>query len=203
MIEDIRRTTVDTYNNSAQALAEFFSGIGSRVVDIDRAFQLAGNPTDANVLEIGCGDGRDAAEICRRTPNYLGTDVSSEMIRIARERVQNGRFEIRDAATMDFPQQLDIVFAFASLLHLSKSENQRVFKGVAHALQPGGIFYTSLKWRTEYSQELKQDQFGRRLFYFYNQHIIESIAGEDYDTVGQWEEQRGDTKWFEMALRKR
>ncbi len=227
-MEDLRQITIDTYNESAQALAEYVFAnqeaahllgctradlLGRRlhreIVEsmgpIDFAistFESAGEPHNPNVLEIGCGDGRDAKAIVARTPNYLGTDISVELIRIAKKHVPEGKFEVADAATQKFPEDLDICFAFASLLHLNKSELQTVFGGVAKVLRPGGIFYISSKYHPEYTEEIKEDRFGKRLFYFYNAELMAGLAGSKYETVKAWREVRGNTDWFELVLRK-
>jgi SAM-dependent methyltransferase len=201
-MEDLRQVTVDTYNRAAADFVDYFAGIGSRVEDINRAFELAGNPERPNVLEIGCGDGRDAKEICRRTPNYLGVDISEEFIKLAQENVPEGRFEVADMASFSYPENLDIVFAFASLLHLNKSEVKTVFRGVAKVLRQNGIFYISSKYRPEYAEELQEDRFGRRLFYYYNTEIMAELAGPEYEVAKTWREVHGHTDWFELALRR-
>ncbi|MEJ0073282.1 MAG: class I SAM-dependent methyltransferase [Candidatus Saccharibacteria bacterium] len=202
MSEDLRQITIDTYNHSADKLADYFAGFGSRVTDIDRAFELAGNPVQPTVLEIGCGDGRDAKEIVRRTPHYLGMDLSEELIKIARRNVPEGQFEVADMADYEYPPDIDIAFAFASLLHLNKSEVRTVLSGLVQALRPNGIFYISSKYRPEYAEEVQDDQFGRRLFYYYNADLIQELAGPAYGLAGSWESVHGHTTWFEMALRK-
>lgn len=110
-VTDLRQQTIDTYNKSAIALAEYFRGIGSRTTDIDKAFALCGEPKSAQVVEIGCGDGRDAKEIVKRAGWFLGFDVSEELIKLARELVPTGKFEVADATKFTFPENLDIVFA--------------------------------------------------------------------------------------------
>jgi hypothetical protein len=55
--------TLQTYNESAEELAEQFKGIGARTQDIERGLSLTGSGRNARVVEIGCGDGRDAEEI--------------------------------------------------------------------------------------------------------------------------------------------
>lgn len=201
-MENLRQTTVDTYNNSAEALAEYFRGIGPREYYIDRALELAGSPESANILEIGCGDGRDAKAIVKRTPNYLGIDISEELVKLARAHVPDGRFEVADVANYNFPDDLDVIFAFASVLHLNRAELKSVFGRAAKALRPGGIFYISTKYRPEYSEEVKEDQFGKRLFYFYNADNIAELAGPDYEVTESWREVHGHTDWVEIALKK-
>lgn len=201
-MSDLRQETVDTYNKSAKELAAYFQGIGSRVKDIDLAFEAAGNPERARVVEIGCGDGRDAKEIVGRCSFYEGFDISEELIKLAQQHVPAATFTVADASSYRFAKDLDVVFAFASLLHLDKQEVEAVLQRVHAALKPGGIFYISLKWAPEYTSSIKEDQFGRRLFYFYNADVIRELAGDAYEVVDTFRETRGKTEWFEMILRK-
>lgn len=199
---DYRKITVDTYNKSAPALAQYFQGIGSRIFDIDKAFELIGDKVNPTIVEIGCGDGRDAKEIIRRTPNYVGFDISEGMIKIANEYVPGARFEVADAVSFNYPKNTDIVFAFASLLHLDKNEVRQVLDKVHYSLNKGGVFYISLKYMSEYSQGIKKDQYGERLFYFYNPSLIKELAGSKYEPVFENLQTIGKTDWFEIALKK-
>lgn len=201
-MKNYRQITVDTYNKAAPELAQYFQGIGSRTRDIDTAFNLRGKVVNSSVVEIGCGDGRDAKEIVTRTPNYLGFDISESMIKIANEYVPGGQFKVADAVSFSYPKNTDIVFAFASLLHLDKNEVRQVLDKVHQSLNKGGIFYISLKYMSEYSQGIKKDQYGERLFYFYNPSLIKELAGSKYEPVFENLQTIGKTDWFEVALKK-
>ncbi len=197
-----REATVETYNRSATELAAYFAGIGSRIKDIEIAFQLAGDPADANVMEIGCGDGRDAEAIVERAGRYVGFDISEGMIGLARARLSDARFEVADALDFTYPENTDIVFAFASLLHLDQEEVSKVFGNVAQNLNPGGIFFVSIKYAAEYRKLIQEDRFGKRLYYLYNRELLEDLAGEDYQTVYAEKSILGNTEWLEIAFRK-
>ena len=41
---------------------------------------------DAKLLEIGCGEGRDAVHLLRRELDVMATDISPEVIRYCRDR---------------------------------------------------------------------------------------------------------------------
>lgn len=199
---DLRQVTINTYNQSARELAEYFRGIGPRKKYIDLAFQAAGNPANARVVEIGCGDGRDAKEIIKKADWYEGFDVSKELIALARDHAPEGRFVVADAVEYSYPQDLTIVFAFASLLHLSRDELKVVFKRVHESLVSDGIFYISLKYSKEYEEKVKEDKFGKRLFYFYNPELIKELAGDLFEVESSWRETHGNTEWFEIILKK-
>ena len=200
-----KQQTINTYNKSAKELTEYFRGIGSREKHIDLAIRLAGTPINPRVLEIGCGDGRDAREVIKRTRNYTGFDVSEELIGIARDYVPSAEFEIADAIDYKYPNGLDVVLAFASLLHLDKRDVKSVLQKVHKALKPGGVFMISLKLADSYKEQVKEDNFGSRMFYFYNPNVIEELAGPGYEVASCTSDFKAanKSKWFEIALRKK
>ena len=195
--------TIQTYNQSAEQLAEYFKGIGARDDDIERALELAGSPTHAKVVEIGCGDGRDAAEIVKRVAWYEGVDPSEGLLEIARQKVPNARFVQADAMTYQYPTDLDVVYAFASLLHVRETEMPVVLQKINTSLRAGGITFISLKERATYTEEIKADQYGERMFYYYNPEVIKRLAGAAFSAVFEDHQQMGSTDWFTLALQKK
>lgn len=96
-----------------------------------------------DVLEIGCGTGTTALRLAPYTRRLLATDVSQEMITIAREKLaarpmaQLG-FAVADADAQVFGQGIyDAVLAF-NLLHLVSDLDQALAQAV-RALRPGGL----------------------------------------------------------------
>ena len=119
--------TLSVYNERSRELADYFSGIGSRIKDINMAFELCGKDDDeAVVLELGCGDGRDAEVIAPRSKSYVGIDYSEGMLQIAKEKLPDVQFELCTMEDYEYPtEEFDIVFAFAAFLHLEKDKFRR------------------------------------------------------------------------------
>lgn len=98
--------------------------------------------TDQNVLEIGCGTGSTALRLAPCTRRLLATDVSSEMIAIAREKLAAQplpqlSFAVADAdARVACAGEVDVVLAF-NLLHLV-SDLDQALASVMQTLRPGG-----------------------------------------------------------------
>jgi len=98
--------------------------------------------TDQEVLEIGCGTGSTALRLACGTRRLLATDVSAEMIAIAREKLAARplpqlSFAVADADAPVFGQgAYDAVLAF-NLLHLVGNLDQAL-ASVMQALRPGG-----------------------------------------------------------------
>ncbi len=195
--------TVRTYNRSAAKLAEYFSGIGARVSDIEKGLSLSGRGMGARVVEAGCGDGRDAAEILPRVAFYEGYDPSEGLLEIARARLPHASFVKADAHTYEHPSDIDVIFAFASFLHIPKEELPGAFVRAYAALRSGGILYLSLKERPSYEKQAKEDDHGKRMFYFYTPALILELAGDGFEHAHEDHQTIGTTDWFTLALRKR
>lgn len=195
--------TVSAYDNSATDLAEKFRGIGARVYDIDLALKMAKTKENSRVVEIGCGDGRDAEEIIKRVDYYEGFDPSEGMLEIAKKRLPHASFVQADALSYVYPENVDVIFAFASLLHVDKKGVGSVLKKASQSLRLGGIFYISLKERAEYTEEVKNDEYGERMFYYYNIELINSLAGNLFVAEHEDRQKIGNTDWFTVALKKK
>ncbi len=97
-----------------------------------------------SVLEVGCGTGTTALRLAAHARAMLATDLSSEMVAIAREKLAAQptpqlRFEVADAEAhaMDGTQH-DRVLAF-NVLHLV-SDLDGALQAVLKQLKPGGLF---------------------------------------------------------------
>jgi len=197
-----KQQNVKVYDDSAKALAQYFKGVGSRIADIELGLKLAKVGDNARVVEIGCGSGRDALEIVKRVGWYEGFDPSKELLKIAQKELPDTSFVLTDALTYNYPNDIDTIYAFASLLHVNKPDMKKVFKKVSESLRLGGIFYMSLKERNQYTEEIKKDRYGERMFYYYNISLISEIAGDSFTTVNKAHQRIGKTNWFTIALRK-
>ena len=105
---------------------------------------LEGLPAGAAILELGCGGGRDAAEMIRLGYAVTPTDGSPAMAAQAQQRlgvpVRVMRFEELDAEAA-----FDAVWASASLLHARASALPGIFARIRRALRAGGRFCAGFK----------------------------------------------------------
>jgi ubiquinone/menaquinone biosynthesis C-methylase UbiE len=95
------------------------------------------------VLEIGCGTGSTALRLAPFTGQLLATDLSPEMIGIAREKLAaapqpNLEFQVADADSLELDDAgYDVVLAF-NVLHLV-ADLDAALSSAARALVPGGL----------------------------------------------------------------
>jgi trans-aconitate methyltransferase len=195
--------TQKTYNNGAKILAEKFNKIGSRIKNIRKAFSYFKNKKDLNILEIGCGNGRDAKDILKYSKNYTGIDFSKEMIKLSKEYLPNTNFIIADIEKFTIPQNLDLIFAFASLLHLNKDSFKKVLNKIYKKLNRNGAIYISMKYSKRYKEVIKKDDFGKRYFYYYSEKNLEKISKEiGYELLYINKYILREVEWIDLILKK-
>lgn len=200
-MDPLKAQTVDTYNASAETIAEKFDRMGSRIADVRKAFSYV-TAEKPRVVEIGCGNGRDAEAVLQCTDSYVGFDISEKMIELARQKVPHATFEVADTETYAFPKGTDVVLSFASLLHSPKEAVRSILANVRASLNDGGIILLSLKEADAYREEIVTDDFGTRTFYLYTPAVIEELAGDGYEKVFEDHQDKGIWKWFTLILRK-
>lgn len=97
------------------------------------------------VVDLGCGSGLWAHELTKARYRVLGTDISEEMIAIARKRVPEAEFRVGSLFEADIPP-CDAITSIGEVFnYLFDSGNDRhtlvrLFRRVYDALTPGGVF---------------------------------------------------------------
>ncbi len=94
------------------------------------------------VLEMGCGTGTTALRLAPHVKAFVGTDQSSEMIRIARDKAadehSNLEFRVLGAAeSAQLEEGFDVVMGF-NLFHLVPNTDA-VLADIFKMLKPGGL----------------------------------------------------------------
>lgn len=197
----LKEETINTYNTSAREIAEKFNSQGARIQDIDYVFSMQ-DTENPFVLEIGCGNGRDAVEINKRSTHYLGIDISEKLIAIAKETVSGAHFEVADIETYTFPKNIDIVFAFASLIHVTKESLQKIMAQLFTSVSQNGLVFVSLKHSEKYKQVTKTDEFGVRTYWHYSQSDMADVASGFIIEHTSIQDIRGQV-WMEVLFRKK
>lgn len=133
--------TVEYYNDNA---SRFISSTVNAEVSKQLAWFLDRIPQGAQVLDWGCGSGRDAKSMMDAGYNVVASDASGAMCAAASELtgmdVLNEGF-----AELKAENVFDGIWGNASLLHVPMVELPEVFEIAARALKPGGVFYASFK----------------------------------------------------------
>ena len=91
-----------------------------------------------HILEIGCGPGTLAGYLQRS--QYVGFDISSKYVEMARKRFPRAQFICERVSRFAVAQQqsFDIVLAIGIVHHLDDGEATQLFQIAHDALKPGG-----------------------------------------------------------------
>jgi 2-polyprenyl-3-methyl-5-hydroxy-6-metoxy-1,4-benzoquinol methylase len=108
---------------------------------LEYAYHLLGDVRDKVVLDFGCGSGENTVLLCRRGARVGGMDLSEDLVRIARRRLElnglAGQAHLCVASAHDLPfdnGSIDVIFGIAILHHLNLA---RVAAEVQRVLRPG------------------------------------------------------------------
>jgi len=111
---------------------------------VERTRELLG--ADHAVLEIGCGTGTTALRLAPSVGRIVASDISGEMIAIARHKasegaITNATFEVATPDNANWPDEaFDAVLGF-NVLHLVAAR-EAALRSVHRLLKPGGLFIT-------------------------------------------------------------
>lgn len=97
--------------------------------------------TPKTILEINCGTGEDALWLAKQKFQVVATDISKEMIAIAKSKntFENCTFEVEDATSISEKYQVDLLFSnFGGLNCLTPIELERFFKTISKNLTSNG-----------------------------------------------------------------
>ena len=135
------------------------------------------------IIDIGCGQGREALLFLNKGFDYLGIDASKSMLLEAEKKASKGKFVLMDFYNLKFPKEsFDGFWAAYSLLHVPKVRVSEVLGQIRRILKKNGIGFISLKERKNLDEGMiKDNQYGgsERFFAFYGLGEFERILLEN------------------------
>lgn len=141
-LDKIEKVTLSHYENTAES---FWLGTRDHDVsqNIEAFLQTLPKNKPLDILDFGCGPGRDVYTFKSLGHMPIGLDGSKAFCQMAKEHsscpVLHQQFLNLELEENSF----DGIFANASMFHIPSSELPRVLKQLHRALRPGGIFFSS------------------------------------------------------------
>nr|WP_200980724.1 class I SAM-dependent methyltransferase [Pseudomonas cichorii] len=143
--QDLAHITAVTVGHYNQVAEDFREGTRDHDVSQNIAALLRHiqGPTPWQILDFGCGPGRDLKTLSAMGHVAVGLDGSEQFARMARE---DSGCEVlhQNFLELDLPvARFDGIFANAVLFHIPKQELPRVLRQLHATLKPDGVLFSS------------------------------------------------------------
>jgi len=105
------------------------------------------------ILDLACGEGTFAVEMARQGYKVTGVDLSSEMLRLAREKAEEAGVTVdfvqQDMRGLSLDEEFDLVTCWYDSLNylLEHEELVATFRNVARVLSSNGLFIFDMNTR--------------------------------------------------------
>ncbi|MFA5157631.1 MAG: methyltransferase domain-containing protein [Patescibacteria group bacterium] len=140
-MKDASKKTAEVYDKISRIYADTF-GEPSFCIDYFIKYLIPGG----NILDVGCGPGRDANYFKQKGFEIEGVDLSEKMIELAQKNYPDIKFSVADMRRLDYPaENFDGIFFSFSLIHLPKADVPSVITKVYKILKKGGIIFTAIQ----------------------------------------------------------
>lgn len=197
--------TIDAYNKIADEYA-YRNKVSLWQKEYEIFFNLL--VRDSNLLEIGCGIGRDA-RILTDKYKYIGIDASQSMLDIAKRKVPQGEFRLMDFYDLSFNDSyFDGFWTAASLLHVPKLEIDKPLQEIRRVIKREAVGFISMKKKKVFDEGIiRQEKLGvERYFSFYSMEefskILERNNFEVLQVTEEIEDEVDQTQWMCFFVKK-
>src|SRR3989344_6253640 len=148
MLSTKERKTLETYKNIAKSAIRTTEYNTNWVPDFwklefDKFKNLLPN---GKVIDIGCGEGRDAKFFINNNYSYVGIDLSPEMLELARKLNPTADLFEMSMYNLNFTENIfDGFWAAASYLHIPKQRADEALQELKKVVKIGGIGFFTMK----------------------------------------------------------
>lgn len=191
---------IQFYNANAESFAA-----NTVAVDFSQIQQefLSTLPPGANILDFGCGSGRDTKYFLEQGYKVDAIDGSSELCKLASAHTG---IKVRQMLFQELhaKEKYDGIWACASILHVAKNELPDILQRMHNALKPDGIIYVSFKYGDfegersgRYFSDFTEESFGK---------LVKGIHGlviEKMWITGDVRDGREEKKWLNIILHRK
>lgn len=191
--------SVKFYNDNAE---EFFNNtVNANMSATYNIFEDNLLEKNGEILDLGCGSGRDAKYFLDSGFSVTALDLSPILAKKASQFIGQDVI-VADMKDLNFQDRFIGIWACASLLHLSEDEVLETIKRCHKALKKDGVLYASFKYG-----ENSYEKDGRSFTCFTRDKFLNLIEGLDFYyratfETGDVRPGRENEKWFNVILKK-
>ena len=191
--------SVKFYNDNAD---DFFNNtVNADMSATYKIFEEKFSEKAGEILDLGCGSGRDAKHFLDEGFTVTALDLSPVLAEKASEFIGQ-KVIVADMKDLDFQDKFIGIWACASLLHLREDEVLETLKRCHKALKKNGVIYASFKYG-----ESNYEKDGRSFTCFTKDKFLDLIKDLEfycYETfeTGDVRPGREKERWLNVILKK-
>ncbi len=146
---------------------------------------------NAQILEIGCGPGNITQKVMQLKPKVriLATDVSPNMVDIAKKNNPTAEIEVLDARSISkLMTSFDGIIIGFCIPYLNESDCKKLLLDCANLLENKGILYISFVAGEPEKSGFKTGSSGDRAYFYYHklEFIKSLLLSNGFDLVKFW-----------------
>lgn len=198
-MEPQKNRTINYYENNAMLFVHDTENVVFTDVQVKFLNKLQ---QGANILDFGCGSGRDTRFFLENGYSVDAIDGSAKLCRLASK---NTGINIRHMSFSELNEieKYDGIWACASILHLPKEELKIVLKKMIRATKNDGVIYASFKYGgfEGYRGERYYTDFTEESINLLLEDLKEILLEELWVSTDV-RPNRSNEKWLNLILRK-
>lgn len=196
-----KNATRRIYDQNASAYEEKTKDY-SRNYILEDAELFVDSLSGSNVLDIGCGPGRDIEFLQSKGLNVYGIDISSSMCGICRNK--GLKVVMGDLEDLPFGENyFDGIWAYTSLLHIPKSNFGRILDNIGELLKNEGVLYLGMKEGDfEGWKEGKNIDGEKRFYSLYKDNEMRNILSLNFKILKSSNIKLGEDNYLNYFCRK-
>lgn len=192
------KTTIRFYDEHAQDYVRATVG-----VNMDPLYEpfLCQIPKGGQILDAGCGSGRDSKAFLDSGYRVVSIDASPMMVE-ATTKLTGQPARLIAFQEIDFSLEFDGVWACASILHVPLTDLPGAIGKLTLALRLGGILYASFK--LGYGERCQDGRLFTDMDEVNLSELVGCISGLELVRLWHTDDQRPDrdNKWLNVLLRR-
>jgi len=199
--------TLRYYSQNAHQVAQRYEDVESPLASrFARVF-----PPGGRILDIGCGSGRDLAELHRQGYQAFGVDATREFVDLAQQAHPELAGKIGYGSLPDlgipFHGEFDGVLCSAVLMHIDTADLLNAALSIKSCLKVNGRLLISIPTHRADTDNQERDANGR-LFKTYSPGYLRLIFERlGFTLIGQWQNEdtlkRQEVEWVSMDFQLR
>lgn len=156
------------------------------------------------ILEIGAGGGRDAKELIALGYDYVGTDVSPNLLEEARKNNPGAEFKQFSLYKLNFDEPFDGFWCAAVLLHIPKKRINEALQAIKRNVKADGIGFISIKEGEGERMNVGSDEEGGERFFalWQNNEFKKVLLENGFKIIREGHFPKSETtKWLTYHVR--